>query len=215
MVKKNYKRKPRRRRNKKLKLYRTPVPTTMPVKLRYAGYKTLALVSTMNNSQFVRCNSMFDPDETGVGHQPRGFDQFMTLYDHFTVLGARITCTFINRNTTSLPVIAYVALRDTNVGVSTYNNVMELGSIKTKTLSHPEGDQGSQIISKNYSAKRFFGRSPIGVDSLQGTAATNPTEGAFFECGIQTLNTNTFNVDLRYVIDFVAILSEPKQPAES
>ena len=35
-----------------------------------------------------------DPNHTGVGHQPLYFDQLMTIYNHYIVIGAKITVKF-------------------------------------------------------------------------------------------------------------------------
>ena len=39
-------------------------------------------------------NSLFDPDQTGTGHQPYYFDQFAALYNRYTVLGSKLTAEF-------------------------------------------------------------------------------------------------------------------------
>jgi hypothetical protein len=37
--------------------------------------------------QVFRLNSLFDPDRTNAGHQPRGFDQLAALYNRYRVFG--------------------------------------------------------------------------------------------------------------------------------
>jgi hypothetical protein len=41
--------------------------------------------------QRFRGNDLFDPDVSGVGSQPYGFDQLMSLYGKFRVLGSKLT----------------------------------------------------------------------------------------------------------------------------
>jgi hypothetical protein len=43
-------------------------------------------------------NCLFDPDITGGGHQPAGFDQYMALYQRYTVLRTRAKVTFFNES---------------------------------------------------------------------------------------------------------------------
>lgn len=45
-----------------------------------------------------RLNSLFDPDETGVGHQPYGFDQVATLYKRYKVNGCLVEVTWNDPN---------------------------------------------------------------------------------------------------------------------
>ncbi len=41
-----------------------------------------------------RGNNIFDPDQTGVGQQPYGFDQMAALYKSYRVLGSELSVTF-------------------------------------------------------------------------------------------------------------------------
>lgn len=45
-------------------------------------------------------NGMYDPDISGIGGQPTGFDQYMQLYEEYTVLKAKVTACVINSDTT-------------------------------------------------------------------------------------------------------------------
>lgn len=46
-----------------------------------------------------RLCSIYDPDYTGIGHQPRFFDEIATWYDRYKVKFAKITCSFSFTNT--------------------------------------------------------------------------------------------------------------------
>lgn len=48
--------------------------------------------------QHYRCNSLFDPDYTGIGHQPYGFDQWKNFYQQYYVYKAAISVSFNNNN---------------------------------------------------------------------------------------------------------------------
>ena len=43
----------------------------------------------------VRANGLYDPQVSTGGHQPRGFDEFMTTYDMYTVHGSRASGSFM------------------------------------------------------------------------------------------------------------------------
>lgn len=49
-----------------------------------------------------RLNSLFDPDFTGTGYQPLGFDQFSALYGRYAVQRTRFSIAYAN--TTSQPI---------------------------------------------------------------------------------------------------------------
>lgn len=87
-----------------------------------AGYAPLTLITSKRTVQFpypygnllseaapgagfvwsYRMNSLFDPDFTGIGLQPLGFDQFSALYGRYAVVSASFEVSF--SNTTSLPI---------------------------------------------------------------------------------------------------------------
>jgi len=61
-----------------------PIAQNYVCKLKYA-----TSVITDNNGQYVmNLNSLYDPEQSGVGHQPYGYDQLATLYNRYRVIGA-------------------------------------------------------------------------------------------------------------------------------
>ena len=73
-----------------------PFPKTQVSKLRYveevyidASSPTVATNGIAYNT--FRANGCHDPNMTGVGHQPRGWDQHKDLYNEYVVLGSKIT----------------------------------------------------------------------------------------------------------------------------
>ena len=62
--------------------------------IRYVDVYTLTSASNGIAKQYMRMNSLFDPDQTGTGHQPYYFDQFAALYNRYTVLGSKLTAEF-------------------------------------------------------------------------------------------------------------------------
>jgi len=71
-------------------------PTSMKTKLRYC--ERIELIpgsSTSSTGHTFRGNGIYDPNAAiGVGHQPRGFDQFMQVYQTFTVAGSSCKAAF-------------------------------------------------------------------------------------------------------------------------
>ncbi len=51
--------------------------------------------------QKFRGNDLFDPDVSGVGAQPYGFDQMMTFYSKYRVLSSKIECWFCSVGTSA------------------------------------------------------------------------------------------------------------------
>ncbi len=94
------KRRPRRRRRKAfnnvMTIRRSPMALKFKATLLYTDEINLDPgVAGVAAYHSFRANDCFDPDETGVGHQPRGFDQIIPMYEHFTVIGSKMKATFM------------------------------------------------------------------------------------------------------------------------
>jgi len=68
------------------------VAATARARLRYS----CEVSATSSGTIVVACynfaiNNLYDPDSTGVGAQPVGFDQWMTLYGLYTVVGGKVS----------------------------------------------------------------------------------------------------------------------------
>lgn len=61
--------------------------------LNYVDTKTVAPSTGMANHVFNLAN-IYDPDVTGIGHQPAFHDQWASYYNKYRVIGARYTVTF-------------------------------------------------------------------------------------------------------------------------
>jgi len=79
-----------------------PMPGKLQVVMRYSTTVNLSntLAGTTENYLF-RTNSIFDPDFTGIGHQPLGHDQWAAFYNRYKVVRSNITCSLL-KNSESL-----------------------------------------------------------------------------------------------------------------
>jgi len=74
-----------------LVLGKGPVPPSVIVNLKYcAGFQT----DGSNYDNVFNLNSLFDPEQTGTGHQPLGRDQYNTFYNRYRVLKVRVKLIF-------------------------------------------------------------------------------------------------------------------------
>lgn len=71
----------------------TPMARELFTTLRYVESVVLQsnVISGLSNSAYVfSLNGLFDPNITGTGHQPRGYDQITPFYKAYTVFGVSI-----------------------------------------------------------------------------------------------------------------------------
>jgi hypothetical protein len=70
---------------------RAVVPSEFRTVLRYSQRIVINNNIGLPNSYLFVGNSVFDPDFSGTGSQPLGFDQLAGLYSRYRVLGSTIT----------------------------------------------------------------------------------------------------------------------------
>lgn len=148
-------------------------------------------------------NGLYDPDISGTGTQPMGFDQMMVFYEHYTVFSARIRVTFRNFSTAIAPVVYIAARGDTTVFTDPLQ-IMETGNTVSTQLM-PANITGSlKELTMTVRVAAFLGFDDL-MDSnvARGDIASNPTEGVFFHVGAfynetAAAGTVTFQVRLEY-----------------
>lgn len=187
-------------------------PKTRRVAMRYVTSKELTSSSgTLVNHNF-RANGTFDPDVSGIGHQPMGFDIWTPLYNHMIVLSSKISVKVLTRGGQTS--IAGIFLNDDSVmPYTTFEGYLEAkrGVQQTITPGFPNR------MSTTFSAKRFFNVTDLkdNFGRLGSNVGLNPTEQAVFSVYYQDLtgatNTCTFITTIDYIVEY----SEPKDQLQS
>lgn len=80
------------------------IASSRVVKLTYNMAVNLQNAIVTHAAHFFKANSIFDPDDTGVGHQPLGHDEWSLLYKKYLVLGCTIKAQFFREGTGGEPV---------------------------------------------------------------------------------------------------------------
>lgn len=152
-------------------------------------------------------NGLYDPNITGTGHQPMGFDQLMAFYEQYTVTNATITVRFNAYASTQPNVSAVYLSPDTTIQTSP-GVTMENGLLKSVVTEGASGTYSpTKEITLNCDVAKYFNRDKramINDSDLQGTAAANPTEQVYFiisswqAFALSTSQTIHFDVLLSY-----------------
>lgn len=184
-------------------------------KLRYESIVHLTPSIDPGAHHIWRANDLFDPNYSGAGHQPRGFDQLMGMFDHFNVIGSKISVKFINNDSLVQGVLCSIVLRDSSTPIPNTTTLREYPGIASTVLGHSVSGRNMGTLSKGFSAKKFFGKS-LAADEQQGSSTASPLEQAYFFIGCTSQASGTVNsVECYVTIDYTAIFTEPKMPATS
>lgn len=192
-------------------------------------YYEAALGLTAPNSgnavtYFYSANGMFDPNITGTGHQPIGFDQMMLMYEQCTVIKSSIQVTF--NIGAGLTVNVGVALFPDASGLTNPSQLVENGLIRYKTVTSGSNTFQNQDVKTTVrldcDVARYFGRRGVRVllndDNLYTTAAANPVEQVYYGIVAWQLSpdaSTTTAVGFDVLISFDVIYWEPRKLIES
>lgn len=197
---------------------KAPMPNKFASKLRYQEVVSVNPGAAGTAGVYVfSANGIFDPNYTGTGHQPRGFDQLMTMYDHYTVIGAKIVVDFISEG--SYDNICWIALKDSSTADADPNDYLEARNVVSTMLPHSGtgGNTTTRRLSKKYSTRKFLGRSkPMSDPELKGSTSSNPAEQAWFHIGIApttSVDESAMNIQVR--LEYLVVFHEPRQPTQS
>jgi len=197
-------------------LIRVGFPRTTAVRLRYVT--GLILNPTLGNiaSHVFRANSCFDPDSTAGGHQPMNFDMWSTLYNHYIVVGSKISCNFLFNSAGVTQGCIYGIMLTDDVTYSTDpTTIMEQGLTRYKVADYAWAN-GRHKVSRGFSCKKFFNvTNPLdNTDRLGATVIANPNEQANFVVFVGPTPSSSIDLpgtDVQVVIEFTVIFSEPKE----
>lgn len=186
-----------------------PLGDTQSANLRYV--ETISFTAGTTVTDYIyRANGLYDPNVSGVGHQPRGFDQMMAFFDHFCVTGSKCTVDFGGGVATMYQIGVALKAAPASFTGSTLDDCIEQNAANFQ-LVYPGGMVGKS--SKTFSARKFFTVSdPVGEDELNGGTSSDPVEQAYFHVimgsvgGVAGAGTTYCTV----TIDYHVVFSEPK-----
>lgn len=146
-----------------------------------------------------RGNDCYDPDLTGGGHQPLGFDQLMSLYTRFKVSSSQVDLK-IQRATDACEVVL-CPTQDTsptiiNIAEQEYSKIMTVSS----TISN------HRTISW-MSTKQILGLNSLDSEQLMGTASASPNRQWYWLIGAYSYDSTTtidlfLSIRIKYYVEF-------------
>lgn len=216
-------RKYRKRRRKKSQFSRgnmvarlgntSPLPLKFKAIMRYSepNIRLNPSVGGLLAYNIFSANGLFDPDITGTGHQPMGFDELGSMYDHAVVIGSKIRVTFTNRDATYAQICG-IDVRDGTVGEVDSRVVVESGTCNYVTLGKSGSSRDTATMTYSVNPNKFLSRSnPLSDPQLKNSIISNPTEQCYFHVFAGPLESvDAGIVDINVLIEYNAIWFEPK-----
>ncbi len=223
-IKRRYKRK-RRGRGKRATKYgllsnrfRSGVRKRQIIKLNYMEEFALDPGSGLADTHVFSANGIFDPNITGVGHQPMGFDEWIVMYDHITVIASKIEFTLWSHVTGSLGQgVMGVALTDSATVAATKEILVERGDSTYRAYGSVTSGASPLKITKYFGTKKFFGvKDLLDATIYRNTVSSNPSEQAFYHCWQGAANgQDGAGLSCMAKITYLCVCNEPRALAQS
>lgn len=189
--------------------------TSKVVTMRYAEQFSIDPTASVPGTYIFNANGLFDPNFTGTGHQPRGYDELMSMYRRYEVQEALLEI-WADTNDLTSGVVLGLSVRSSSAAVLDRNDMIEHRTAQLKAVAGSDG--GPSVVYHKIAVKPadFLGLKAGADDTLRGVQGSNPTSGVYFHVqGIPMRATDTGSIHIQSRLTFKVKLSEPKEPASS
>lgn len=190
-------------------------PPTLLTKLRYVD--TYALNSTAGSlsKQVFYVNSIFDPDNTGVGHQPLYSDTYGSIYDHYAVVSTKLTIQYQSLAATTSMVVGAV-IDDDNTSSSTPTTLMEQNMGKHMLLPPLYGSLSNRTITIQWDCKKHLGIDPFSSQTYKTAIGSNPSEiASLIVWSVPADGGSTASTQVQVTMEFTVLYTELTTPTAS
>lgn len=176
------------------KMLKMPVPDRIFTKLRYAEFFDLSpqTAGTTGLVSYSFRSSLFDPNYTGLGHQPLWHDQLQAMYGRYRVIGMKYRFVLCNTNTSQLCTMAVEQADGPPQAPSVgYTTILERRGVRPVNIgpsaSKPTIVSGYMHVGKPYGLSRTDFMSDEDFESNFGA---NPAKMSYINLYCVTQNTS-------------------------
>jgi len=192
----------------------SPVAKKHLVRLKYADLFSFSMLTLTAQQQAFNMNSVFDPDKTGVGHQPYGYDQLAALFNAYRVYKFKWHLEFAGANDRLH--ITVLPINGTAIGTGTQSALAEQPLAVTKAMSFSGGFpvkfSGSQYLPRFTGASATQYRTDDRYSSLIGVS---PAELMQLYISVYNPTTTTVTTSMSVTLTYYTEFYDPVTVAQS
>lgn len=184
-------------------------PKKMCMTHKYVEVASLTSTTGVMGKYLFACNNMYDPNYTITGHQPLYRDQCAALYQHYCVIGSKIKVKAINAaSNTGLIGVALFINDDTTTTPTTLDAIVEQTNAKSMKII-PYNSSDPVILGAGWSARKWFGKSPLANNSLGAAYNSSPAEQCYYTLCVQCMDgASTVGIYFDVEIEYICIWTE-------
>lgn len=183
------------------------IPDSVYVKLNYCEQVDISAIAVSYMPYVFRGNSLFDPNQTGTGHQPLYFDQYAAMYYKYRVLGSAVRIDVINNSPTSA--LFYVCEPNTEISTLTDLSTLYEQSRAGAPKLVPIAARISSRMKKYCSTRKACGltKSQLFDDTFAAEVTANPSNVWYWNLLFGSIDESTvpvgyFMIKITYYVQF-------------
>lgn len=192
-----------------------PIPQRYICNMKYT--EAFTPINSSGQTVFrLNLNSIYDPNRTGLGHQPYGHDTFQSLYNRYRVISVRYIVSAVSSNGSNLQIATLPCNEEFSApSISDYRE-----NPRGKYVLQVPGSP-VKVIKGKISLPSLTGRTKaqyMADDRYQAQFGASPSELMVLNCNAQHIDESlvtatgaTFNITLVYRVE----LFDPKNLAQS
>ena len=177
--------------------------------LRYTEYQNLDPGAGTTVRHVYRANDLFDPNFTGIGHQPRGFDEWMQLYKKFVVTKAKLTVHAKLLENLVGAIIGVTVATDAKTSADLRDYTEGRYTVYKVVNSENAVEVTQEFDLQNWKPTKIFSD-----EGVHGTASNSPTDVWYFNVFAANLQNgpDLGNIPLYVTIEYEATFFDPIEP---
>lgn len=195
------------------------VPLGMRVTMKYAEHFSHSSGVTGYGENVFRAGSLFDPNLTGVGHQPLGHDEWSNIYQRYRVLGSKIEVKYANKSklaagTLQEPLTCALVL----TGSSTLISGTDLASeYPVNTVAFIGRNNASKTLTLPYTTawKNTGDPAAKNESDYSATFGSNPVRDSYYHVISQVVGSTNIDSKILVIITYDVWIFDPKQLTQS
>lgn len=187
-------------------------PDQMIVTMRYCERINLVDGFVKFGQYKFRAGSIFDPNQTAVGHQPMGHDEWATLYQQYRVIGSSCEVLAVNADATEGAYICIVP----SEGTTSYTDISTMIESPYAVYSQSgleAATNGTRLKNPYMTTVKFKGDKAAMFDKdFAANMGTNPVSDWYWHIGVENAKGSAnHDVDLLVIIEYKVLLWDRAQ----
>lgn len=173
-----------------------PFGMSKRLKMKYCDYFSINPVVNVIIGRLFNLNSTFDPDRTGIGHQPLGRDQMATYFNRYRVHSCSYKITAICSTANASPFLGFAASNE-SLAPTDASGIAEIS--RTSTLM---AYQQKHVLRGKIDLAILNGKSKDSYEDDELTAAHSGNDPTEIMLGSLFVHSDA-NCNIRYVIELI------------